>query len=187
MKRALYSLIFLTALALVAQQPGGDKQPAGEKKPPASKPDAAKPDAAKPDAANPLGDISGTYSFLREGEFLQIDVEQDRVTGFVSRFGELESDSGAFLDHFFQKASLTGNKLTFTTRKIHGVWFEFEGTVERGEAKSRAEDGYYVVKGKLTQYSTDAGGKSSGRFREAVFKSLAVEPAEPQPAAKKPG
>ncbi len=181
MRRALCSLVFLTALALAAQQPAGDK------KPPAAKPDAAKPESGKPDA-NPLGDISGTYSFLREGEFLQIDVEEDRITGFVSRFGDLESDDGAFLDHFFEKGSLTGKQLTFKTRKIHGVWFEFAGTVERGEAKSRAEDGYYVVKGKLTQYSTDAAGKSSGSFREVVFKSLPVEPAKPQtePAAKNP-
>jgi hypothetical protein len=36
---------------------------------------------------------SGMYSFLKEGEFVQVTVEDaGRVTGFVSRFGDLDSD-----------------------------------------------------------------------------------------------
>ncbi|MGH9557548.1 MAG: hypothetical protein ACRD2Y_17190 [Terriglobales bacterium] len=182
MKRA-FSLLLLSTLALAAQQPTGDK------KPPAAKPEAAQSPASKPDTARPqtepaIGDISGTYSFLKEAEYVQINLEDGRVTGFVSRFGELESDAGTFLDHFFEKASLAGNKLSFTTKKTHGVWFEFAGTAERGPAKAPAEEGYYILKGKLTQHATDAAGKSSGRFREVVFKSLPVESAEP-PSAKK--
>src|SRR5258708_1061134 len=57
--------------------------------------------------------ISGMYSFEREGEFVQINVEQrsakaDKtkplaVTGFISRYGDTDSDRGAFLDHFITK------------------------------------------------------------------------------------
>ncbi|MGH9601469.1 MAG: hypothetical protein ACRD24_03680, partial [Terriglobales bacterium] len=173
MKHAFLFLVLLTTMSLAAQQPTGDK------KAPAAKPEtapspASKPDAAKPQADPVLGDISGTYSFLKEGEYVQINLEDNRVTGFVSRFGELDSDLGAFLDHFFEKASLTGSKLSFTTKKTHGVWFEFAGTVERGLAKTPAEEGYYVLKGRLTQYTSDAAGKPSGRFREVVFQSLPV-------------
>ncbi len=163
MKRALPLLLWLATLSVAAQQP-------------ASQP---KPQAAKPEAAPPLGDISGSYSFLKEGEYLQINVEADRVTGFISRFGELESDRGVFLDQFFEKAALVGNKLTFTTKKVHGVWFEFSGTVERGPAKTTSEEGYYVLKGRLTQYTTDSAGKPSGRFREVEFKSFQPEPSAP--------
>ncbi len=175
MKLGLFLLLLFATLAWPAQQPAGDK-----------KPPVAPAPAAKPEAAPPLGDISGSYSFLKEAEYLQINVDEGRVTGFVSRFGELESDRGVFLDQFFEKAALTGNKLTFTTRKIHGVWFEFSGTVERGLAKTTAEEGYYVLKGRLTQYTTDAAGKSSGRFREVAFKSFQPEPAAPaDPTPKK--
>ncbi len=175
MKLTFFLLLLFATLALSAQQPASDK-----------KAPVSPPSPAKPEAAPPLGDISGPYSFLREGEVLQIDLEDGRVTGFVSRFGELESDRGVFLDQFFEKAALVGNKLTFTTRKIHGVWFEFSGTVERGLAKTTAEEGYYLLKGRLTQYTTDAAGKSSGRFREVIFKSFQPEPATPaDPAPKK--
>src|SRR5205807_2015987 len=37
-------------------------------------------------------DISGMYTFLREGEFVEVDVEPDgRVTGFISRYGDGDS------------------------------------------------------------------------------------------------
>lgn len=114
--------------------------------------------------------ISGTYTFVRDGETLQVNVEEGRVTGWVSRFGDQESDKGAFLDQFFAKAALEGDQLTFTTKVIHGVWFEFEGRVARGPAKTRAEEGYFVIKGKLKQYTTDANKHVTAREREVEFK-----------------
>ena len=42
---------------------------------------------------NPGAQYSGMYSFLKEGEFVQVTVEEaGPVTGFVSRYGDLESD-----------------------------------------------------------------------------------------------
>src|SRR5713226_8645822 len=53
--------------------------------------------------AVPGAEYSGMYNFLRDGEFVQITVEdKGRVSGFVSRYGDQESDRGAFLDHFFR-------------------------------------------------------------------------------------
>lgn len=133
-----------------------------------------------PSAAVPAeADFSGMYSFLREGEFVQITVEKEsdakdkrtaKVTGFISRFGDDESDKGEFLDHFFTRGSLTGNKLTFATRQIHGVSFEFNGTIERGVAKSRAEDGYYVLSGTLTRNTLKSANKSASQSREITMK-----------------
>ena len=118
-------------------------------------------------------DYSGMYAFLQEGEFVQVTVEDAaRVTGFVSRYGDLDSDRGAFLDQFFKKASLDGKKLSFTTDTVHGVWYEFKGTVERGEGKNLGDEGYYVLKGTLMQYSTDANKKTVAKSREVSFKSF---------------
>jgi len=60
----------------------------------------------KPAESNPSGQdaaekhassgqqYSGMYSFLKEGEFVQVTVEDDgRVTGFISRYGDGDSDS----------------------------------------------------------------------------------------------
>ena len=123
--------------------------------------------------ARPAEDYSGMYTFLQDGEFVQVTVEDEgRVTGFVSRYGDLESDRGAFLDQFFKQGKLDGKKLSFTTETVHGVWYEFKGTVERGEGKNVGDEAYYVLKGTLVQYSTDANKKTLAKSREVSFKSF---------------
>jgi hypothetical protein len=144
---------------------------------------AAQSNPPNPAPTTPAADYSGMYSFLKEGEFVQLTVEDGRVTGFVSRYGEQESDQGAFLDQFFKEAKLEGKKLSFTTQTVHGVWYEFKGTVERGEGKNVGDEAYYVLKGRLTQYATNADKKTSSQSREVVFKAfpadLGDEPAKP--------
>src|SRR6266705_2689315 len=129
------------------------------------------PQTAAP--AKPAEDYSGMYTFLQDGEFVQVTVEDEgRVTGFVSRYGDLESDRGEFLDQFFKQGKLEGKKLNFTTETVHGVWYDFKGTVERGEGKNAGDEAYYVLKGTLTEYSTDANKKTSSKSREVAFKSF---------------
>src|ERR1700683_5414638 len=58
---------------------------------------------------------SGMYTFLQEGEFVQVTVEDaGRVTGFVSRYENTDGDHSAFLDQFFKAGKLDGNKLNFS-------------------------------------------------------------------------
>jgi hypothetical protein len=117
-------------------------------------------------------DISGMYTFLKEGEFVQIDVDGTRVTGFVSRYGDLESDKGAFLDHLFKEGELKENAIHFVTKPVHGVWFEFQGTVDRGDEKDPNKEGYRVIKGKLTQYTEGETDKPVAKSRELTMKSF---------------
>jgi hypothetical protein len=135
--------------------------------------------------AAPGADFSGMYSFLRDGEFVQVTVEdQGRATGFVSRYGDSESDRGVFLDHFFKSGKLDGNRLAFTTETVHGVSFEFRGTVERGEGKSRSDEAYYVLKGTLIENTTDEAKKTSSRSREVALKSFPQDASPPQAEKK---
>lgn len=136
-----------------------------------------------PQNATPADDYSGMYTFLKEGEFVQITVEDaGRVTGFVSRYGDSEGDRGAFLDQFFKEGKRDGNKLSFTTETVHGVWFEFKGTVERGEGKTANDEAYYVLKGILTENRLDADKKTSTKSRDVTFKSFPrdLEPGSPK-------
>ena len=127
---------------------------------------------------------SGMYSFQKDGEFLQLTVEDGgSVTGFVSRFGEGESDKGAFLDQFLKTGKLEGNKLTFTTELVHGVSFGFQGTVERGEGNNPGDEAYYVLKGTLTENVTDANKKVTSRSRPAVLRMFPQD-AGPAPVVK---
>lgn len=128
---------------------------------------------AQPNAAPSKPDYSGMYSFLQEGEFVQITIEDDgRVTGYVSRYGETESDRGSFVDQFFKQAQLEGEKLSFSTETAHGVSYAFKGAVERGEGKSPGDEAYYVLKGTLTENRTGADKKTVTKSSEAAFKSF---------------
>src|SRR5262249_27488469 len=69
-------------------------------------------------------DYSGMYEFLRDGEFVQLTIEDKGiVTGFISRFGDSESDKGVFMNQFFKSGTLEGEKLGFVTEPVHGTWF----------------------------------------------------------------
>jgi len=121
--------------------------------------------------APPADDFSGTYGFLQEGEFVQINLEEgSQLTGFISRYSD--SEKASFVDHFFEKAELHDHDIRFTTRKVHGIWFEFKGTVSRGPGKTRDAEAYYVIKGTLTQYTSDANQVVTAKQREAEFRSF---------------
>jgi hypothetical protein len=133
----------------------------------------------------PAEDISGTYSFLKEGEVLQINIDQQGISGYISRYGDTDSDRGAFLDHVFEKIAIHGHDVSFTTRVVHGVWFEFKGKFERGPAKAKSADGYYILKGTLMQFLKDADQKTSTRSRDVELKFLAQpDDSDVQPATK---
>jgi hypothetical protein len=132
--------------------------------------------ATAPAAPKPAGlsaaaeDISGTYSFVHEGESLQIILDPSSVSGYVVRRGDLESDRGTMLSQFFRQAAVEGHDVSFITRTIHGVWFEFKGKFERGPGKTRSVDGYYIIKGELKEFTMDQESKSSVRSRQIEFK-----------------
>ncbi len=150
---------------------------------PAQAPDSTKA-KSQPNPSSPTKaaeDISGMYSFLSDGEFVQINLEENGVSGYISRRGELDSDRGAFLDQFFSKAAVEGHDVSFTTKPLHGVWFEFSGRFYRGKAKNKSEDGYYILRGTLIQFTADANKSATSRSREAEFKLLGQPPDDPEP------
>jgi hypothetical protein len=133
----------------------------------------------------PGREYSGMYSFLRDGEFVQLSVEDNgRVTGFVSRYGDSETDRDVFLDHFFKAGKLDGDQLTFTTETVHGVSFAFRGTVKRGEGKNPGEEAYYVLKGILVENSTDSANKTSATSHEVALKSFPQDVSSPRDEKK---
>jgi len=142
----------------------------------------AKPssDTAANSAAPAEKSYSGMYTFLKEGEFVQVSVEDaGHVTGFISRYGDGESDNGVFLDQFFKTGKLEGNKLTFTTQLVHGVTYDFKGTIDRGEGKNPGDEAYYVLKGTLTKNVTDADKKVTSHSQAVLFKIFPEEAQAP--------
>ena len=132
---------------------------------------------AKPPA--PADDPSGMYSFLREGEFVQLTVEDGKVSGYISRFGDADSDKGQFIDQFFDKASLASDHLSFNTKTVHGVWYDFTGVISITPGKQPGQEDYRVIKGTLVQHATDTGNKDKASQRQVEFKSFPQDLSKP--------
>ena len=93
-------------------------------------------------------EASGEYA-LGSGGMVDVELQPDRLSGFITRLGDRESDEGTPLTFFFATSRLSGQRLSFTTRQVHGLWFSFDGTIVRGSARSRDEQGYYLLQGQL--------------------------------------
>ena len=154
-------IMSLLSFALARQQPSS----------------SAKPNSGK--ANDAASDPSGMYTFLRDGEFVQLTVDEGKLSGYISRFGDTESDKGTFIDQFFDKASLDGDRLTFTTKTVHGTWYEFRGVITKTPGKQPAQEGYRVIKGTLVQHITDANKVDKPRQREVEFKSFPQDLSKP--------
>jgi hypothetical protein len=127
---------------------------------------------ARAQAAVSANDPSGMYTFLKEGEFVQLTVEDGKLSGFISRFGDTESDKGEFIDQFFDKASLEGSHLSFKTKTVHALWYEFDGTVSVEPGKKVGDEGYRVIRGKLTLHASDAKGNGQASEKTVELKSF---------------
>ncbi len=126
--------------------------------------------AAKP--ASATGDPSGMYMFLKDGEYVQLNIEDGKLAGYISRYGNTESDQGQFIAQFFDKASLEGNHLAFTTKVVHGVSYEFKGIVTVTPGKLPRQEGYRVLKGTLTETVAAANGNDKTTRKEVELKSF---------------
>ncbi len=129
----------------------------------------AQEEAKNTAAAN---DISGMYTFLRDGEFVQLTVDDGKLSGYLSRYGESESDKGQFIDQFFDKTSLVGDRLSFNAKTVHGIWYDFNGRVSITPGKQPASEGYRVMKGTLIEHATDEKGSEKSMQRQVEFKSF---------------
>ena len=117
-------------------------------------------------------DPSGMYTFLKEGEFVQLNLEDGKLSGFVSRFGDTDSDKGEFIDQFFDRASLEGSHLSFKTKTVHALWYDFDGTLSVEPGKKVGDEGYRVIRGKLTLHASDAKGSDQASEKTVELKSF---------------
>ena len=116
-------------------------------------------------------DISGAYEFEHENEFIQLNVENGRLDGYISKLGDETSDRGTPLTYFFRKAKVQGLHVTFTTKQVHGLWYSFDGSVTRGSAVRREDAGYYLLQGTMTMHRIDFQKHETTEKRPVRFRS----------------
>jgi hypothetical protein len=107
-----------------------------------------------------------TYGDVRSPvnpQVIEIILDGNGLTGYISMLGKTEKDKDAALTYFFDETELDAKTLSFTTRPVHGQSYSFEGTIVRGPATSREKDGYYLLQGTLTLHSDGTGGGDQPR------------------------
>ncbi len=144
---------------------------------------AAMAQAAPTQQVEIAGDISGMYSLLHEGEFVQIVVDDTRVTGVISHYRNEDPEKGEFVDVSLDKASLDGTTLSFRSKAMEGEWLEFTGIVERGPARSRSEEGYWLVRGTLVEHCKNADGKAEEKRHSITLRSFPLDSEPERPVA----
>jgi hypothetical protein len=110
-----------------------------------------------PGRTNLPEDASGAYALSpNPAEVIEIILNGDgdsvRLQGYLTRMGDGESDRGAPLSFFFARTAVEPAQLTFMTRQVHGIWWSFAGTIERGSVETSAQKGYYFLNGTLTEH-----------------------------------
>jgi hypothetical protein len=108
---------------------------------------------------------TGEYMLDDNGSVVQITIDNGVLDGYISRVIEGQTTA---LTYFFDRTTIDGNHLTFTTKPVHGIWYSFDGTIARGDATSMQETGFYRLKGSWAMHA-DAGKSQSSSI--VSFKS----------------
>lgn len=110
-------------------------------------------------------DAFGEYEWGRRGDVIEIALDGGGLSGYISRFGDSESDNGTPLTFFFDRVSARERQVGFTTRQIHGIWYAFEGTIVRGPGLDRGDEGFYLLQGTLTTHDAARGTETQQAVR----------------------
>jgi hypothetical protein len=107
--------------------------------------------------SNVPGEAAGSYALSPDpAEVIEMILNGDgnsvRLQGYLTRMGDGTSDRGAPLTYFFARTTVSPTQLTFITKQVHGVWWSFAGTIDRGTVQSNAQKGYYFLNGTLTEH-----------------------------------
>jgi hypothetical protein len=121
-------------------------------------------------------DVWGEYEFDHTSESIELDLDRNRLSGYISRLGDAETDNNTPLTFFFDQSVIDGDEISFQTRVLHGIWYSFRGTIVRGDGKARGDEGYYVLRGVLAMHHPESGRDKSAdetiERRPVRFKSM---------------
>jgi hypothetical protein len=87
---------------------------------------------------------TGEYMLDETGSVIQITIDNGILDGYISKLIEGQTTA---LTYFFDRTTIDGNHLTFTTKAVHGIWYSFDGTIVRGDVPTKQENGFYRLKG----------------------------------------
>ena len=106
----------------------------------------------------------GEYMLDETGSVVQITIENGILDGYISKLTDQQTSA---LTYFFDRTTIDGDRLTFTTKQVHGIWYSFDGAIVRTDVPSKQETGFYRLKGTwvIHDEATKTGSTSTVSFR----------------------
>jgi hypothetical protein len=91
------------------------------------------------------------------GEGVQLTEQFGDVTGYLTLKASPDGGKPTLQSYFFNHIEGGGGDFSFTTKAVHGLWYSFEGKIERGPSDTPALEGYYQLTGTLITHNDTKG------------------------------
>jgi hypothetical protein len=119
-----------------------------------------------------VDDMTAKYHFLSADDTLAILDEEGRLKGYIE-VAQPEEESDDILSYDIVEGSRDKNHVKFRTNKIHGKFYRFDGTVERGKGHEPKDPDYFRLTGDLDIVTVNADtGKQSVQTVRVNLKSF---------------
>ena len=100
-------------------------------------------------------DITAKYHFLSADDTLAILDEEGKLKGYIE-VTQPDSESEDVLNFDIVEGARTKNHVQFRTNRIHGTYYRFSGTVERGKGHEDKDPDYLHLVGSLDTVTVKA-------------------------------
>jgi hypothetical protein len=124
------------------------------------------------EGTQPVDDMTGKYHFISADDTLAILDEEGRLKGYIEVTQPVE-ESDDILSYDILQGSRKKSQVEFRTNRIHGKFYRFSGTVERGKGHEDKDPDYLHLTGNLDVVTVNADtGKESVQTLRVTLKSI---------------
>ena len=124
------------------------------------------------DETQPIDDITAKYHFLSADDTLAILDEEGRLKGYIE-VAQPEEESDDILSYDIVEGSRDKTHVKFRTNRIHGKFYRFSGTVERGKGHEEKDPDYFHLIGDVDIVTVNGDtGKEGVRTVRVFLKSF---------------
>ena len=107
------------------------------------------------DETQTIDDMTAKYHFLSAEDTLAILDEEGRLKGYIE-VAQPEEESDDILSYDILEGSRKKTHVEFRTNRIHGKFYRFSGTVERGKGHEEKDPDYFRLIGDLDIVTVNA-------------------------------
>jgi hypothetical protein len=119
-----------------------------------------------------IDDITAKYHFISNDDTLAILDEEGRLKGYIE-VTQPADESEDVLTFDITEGARDKNQVKFRTSRIHGKYYRFTGTVERGKGREDEDPDYFHLTGTLEIVSVNSEtDKETVQSMHSTFKSI---------------